>query len=89
MKKNQSKNKNNIFSNFQGNKIHEITDYISFKLEKLNIKKKIKNLFEKTEDYKINLPHFNKEEKINKKIKKLKYKCIENILNLNKDLKNK
>ena len=87
MKKNQSKNKNNIFSNFQGNKIHEITDYISFKLEKLNIKKKIKNLFEKTEDYKINLPHFNKEEKINKKIKKLKYKCIENILNLNKDLK--
>jgi hypothetical protein len=89
LKKNQSKNKNNIFSNFQGNKIHEITDYISFKLEKLNIKKKIKNLFEKTEDYKINLPHFNKEEKINKKIKKLKYKCIENILNLNKDLKNK
>ena len=89
MKKNQSKNKNNIFSNFQGNKIHEITDYISFKLEKLNIKKKVKNLFGKTEDYKINLPHFNKEEKINKKIKKLKYKCIENILNLNKDLKNK
>ena len=89
MKQSKSKNKNNIFSNYQGSKINEITDYLNLKVEQLNIKKKINNLMNKTGVYKINLPNLNKQEKINKKIKKLKYKSIENILNLNEDLKNK
>ena len=87
MKQSKSKNKNNIFSNYQGSKINEITDYLNLKVEQLNIKKKINNLMNKTGVYKINLPNLNKQEKINKKIKKLKYKSIENILNLNEDLK--
>ncbi len=89
MKQSKSKNKNNIFSNYQGSKINEITDYLNLKVEQLNIKKKINNLINKTGVFKINLPNLNKQEKINKKIKKLKYKNIENILNLNEDLKNK
>ena len=89
MKQSKSKNKNNIFSNYRGSIINEITDYLNLKVEQLNIKKKINNLINKTGVFKINLPNLNKQEKINKKIKKLKYKNIENILNLNEDLKNK
>ena len=67
--------------------MHQFTDSLTLKLEKLNIQKKIKNLFKKTGVFKINLPNLNKQTKINKKIKKLKYNCIENMLNLNDDLK--
>ena len=67
--------------------MHQFTDSLTLKLEKLNIQKKIKKLFTKTGDFKINLPNLNKQTKINKKIKKLKYNCIENMLNLNDDLK--
>ena len=67
--------------------MHQFTDSLTLKLEKINIQKKIKNLFTKTGVFKINLPNLNKQTKINKKIKKLKYNCIENMLNLNDDLK--
>ena len=67
--------------------MHQFTDSLTLKLEKLNIQKKIKKLFTKTGVFKINLPKLNKQTKINKKIKKLKYNCIENMLNLNDDLK--
>ena len=67
--------------------MHQFTDSLTLKLEKLNIQKKIKKLFTKTGVFKINLPNLNKQTKINKKIKKLKYNCIENMLNLNDDLK--